>query len=403
MKEQYNSRDINLLLAGLFFLLLLFNVFTVTKLPIRETAFATMDWTYYIALFLLGYFLAKGMHLVKSTKQFHLGILLFAIMYILIDILNGKTSENELLIQVLLTLIFILGIAHIPWKREHFKLFAYISAILSILYFFHWLIEGLPVYKFEGLIRNPNITGIFLSCLLFFPLAVFSKVTLKGKLLLGIGIACTILLTYAATSRGVLLVLLTVAGARIVLILSRKLYSSLFYLVMAFNAVFLLVYGLLANSSYFTALNDWSLEYFGKSFFSGREDIWIPALKYGLEEPFLGHWIGVSPGDYMEGTHYVHAHNQYLQIFLESGFLGLASFVILLFGIWKVYQKGLDSSIVSWSSCFFLGFLVYQNVEISLFFNMEAVGLLQWVIIGTGISGVMYGGGKQDSRVSRLS
>lgn len=88
----------------------------------------------------------------------------------------------------------------------------------------------------------------------------------------------------------------------------------------------------------------------------------------------------------MLGTDYIHAHNQYVQVWLESGIFGSICFVTMLYVVWRVLKKGLESSIVMWVACFFLGLLIYQSFEISLFFNMEPTGLLQWFILGLGVS-----------------
>jgi O-antigen ligase len=378
------------ILAGAFFFILLFNVWTVTKLPIRDMAFTTMEWTYYLAIFMLGYALQKYSFWEKRVAPFYIGIVFFSIMYVLIHIINGNYYDNSQLTAVLLTMVFIASMTLVNWQKEQIALFAYISVAAIFLIMMHWLVLGHPSSQFQSYIRNPNILGVFISCLLFFPLAALHMVKQWGKGILLIGIAIAFVLIYVSSARAVILLLLTVFGAKLVLMVSKKLFSLLFFAVILFNFVFFMVYSLLAKTKYFTTLNNLSIETFGKSFFSGREDIWEPALRFGLHEPFFGYWIGIAPKDYLEGTNLVHAHNQYLQLFLESGIVGIACFVLFLFGIWKVYQRGIDSKLVQWSACFFLGILIYQNVEISLFFNMQPIGIFQWLIIAVGISGVVF-------------
>ncbi|MCG1027065.1 O-antigen ligase family protein [Virgibacillus halodenitrificans] len=400
MKELKIDRYTMNIFSGIFFLLLLFNCLTLTKLPIRDIAFTTMEWTHYIAIFIMGYLLARRTYPWTIVKPFHIGILIFAISYISLHLLNGNAGDDNGLTQILLYLLFIVSMAYLPWEKDQYKIFGYISAGLCIIIFIHWIFSGLPMTNFKGLIRNPNITGVFVSCLLFFLIIAFKKVSLKGQLFLGVGIGFAIILIYVSSARAVLLLLVTAFGARIVLFFSKKLFSFLFYLVMLFNAIFLFTYGLLSKSSYFSTINEWSMNNFGKNFFSGRQNIWNPAILHGFEEPFFGHRINILPEDYIQGTHYVHAHNQYLQVFLESGIVGIICFSLLLLGIWKVYQRGLHSSVVRWSACFFLGILVYQSMEISLFFNMHAIGLLQWLIISIGIGGVLHQTSKERGRRS---
>ncbi|GGK04675.1 hypothetical protein GCM10007063_28760 [Lentibacillus kapialis] len=376
--------------AALFFLLLLFNMFTLTEEPIKELALLTLDWTYMLAIFILGGLFAGKMHFPRQFKLFYLGMLAFSVLYGLIFIFNPAAHDREVLTVILLVLTFLLTMIHIPWKENQLDIFAYLSAGLTLLIFLHWLIEGLPMMKFQGLIRNPNITGSMLATFMFFPIVRFNMAKTVGKIILGTGIASALLLIYASSARAVLLLILTMAIARVILRLSKKIFSKLFYLVMAFNVIFVLVYGSLSRVSFLEKINQWSMDTFGKSLFSGRQNIWDKAIGFGAEKPLLGHEIGILPKDFMEGTHYVHAHNQYLHIFLESGFLGLISFVLLLFGIWTVFLKRLDLTVVRWAACFFLGLLIYESVEVSFFHYLYSIGLMQWLIIGVGLSTVLY-------------
>ncbi|GAB4073725.1 hypothetical protein GCM10028778_12280 [Barrientosiimonas marina] len=376
--------------ASLFFLLLLFNAFMLTKLPIRDVAIVTVSLTHFLMLFILGYLFARKMVFLRSFKLFYLGMLLFTVFNALLFISNPIDQDGTMLIHILLVLSFALGAAHIAWNDAQLNRFACISAGLTLIFLIHWLFAGTPLTGFQGLIRNPNITGVLLSILLFFPLVRFNRVRPAWRIFLGISIASALILIYVSSARAAMLLILVMLAARIVLSLFKPLFSKLFYAVMGFNAIFLLVFGMTSHVSLFEKLNAWSIDAFGKRLLSGRQDIWEQGIQYGLEKPFFGHGLGIDPNDFMDGTQYVHAHNQYLQIFLENGLVGLAFFILLLFGIWKVLLKRLNLTVVRWTACFFLGLLVYQSVEISFFSNMPSIGLLQWFIIGVGLSAVLY-------------
>ncbi|WP_430790312.1 O-antigen ligase family protein [Virgibacillus flavescens] len=375
-------------LTGVFFILLLFNVFTVTDFPIRDIAFTTMEWTRYLAFIIIFYVVIKQ-EWSKNLKPFYSGFTVFTGMYIIIHIVHQNTGDNSALILILLNILYVFALAHLRWKDKQFVIFAFISVLFISVLFIHWLYAGAPMLKFYSLIRNPNITGVFFSCLLFFPIVAFTYVRKWGRVILAIGIIMASILVYVTSARAAMLLIITVILSRLILLYSSKIFSWLFYGVIIYNGLFVLVYGLLARSSYFKELNKWSIENFGKNFFSGRQHVWGPAIDYGKDALLLGHKIGIVPKDFIEGTVYVHSHNQFLQIFLESGLVGLLSFLLLLFGIWRVYQKGIDSPTVQWSACFFLGIMIYQSVEISLFFNMSSIGLLHWFIISIGMSGVL--------------
>ncbi|PWA05761.1 hypothetical protein DCC39_17860 [Pueribacillus theae] len=395
-----------LMLSGIFFGFLLFNVFDVTILPIREIAFTTMEWMKYGALLYIGYILyemrkARRPISDNGLTPFYSSLGLFIVISILLHVINGNFDDNLALIDMLLTFAFIAATAHIRWEASAIILFAQMSLFIVVLIFFHWMLSGMPMSDFQSVIRNPNILGVFLSCLLFFQLVAFGDANKWKKALYSIGILLALFMIYTSSARAVLLLLLTVIAAQIVLFFSKRVFYYLFYAVLAFNLLFLVLYSTLAKSSMFTRLNQWSVENFGKNLFSGRQDIWETAFYYGLERPLTGHKVGITPDEYIKGAHFVHVHNQYLQIFLESGFIGLACFILFLFGIWKVLQKNLDVKIVRWSACFFLGILIYQNLEISLFFNIQPIGLFHWLIVSLGISGVLFSASERKRHSSK--
>src|SRR5699024_1502989 len=326
MGSLYSNRQYRLVLAVLFFTLLLFNVFTVTKLPIRDAAFMTMEWTQYATIFLLGYLMQKKSFFLLSFKPFYLGIGLFAGVYIVLHFLSGRLDVSSDLTHVLLVIIFVFALAHIKWEDKHITLFAIISVGLLLLFLIQWMSAGFPTFQFQSYTRNSNIFGVFVAVLVYFPVAAFKNSPLRYRIYFSVGILVALLLVYASSTRGALLLLFVAFGARIILKFSRRAFFFLFHAVMLFNFLFLVVYSCLSKYPLFIALNDWYLETFGKQIFSGRQHIWEPGISYGFENPLFGHFIGILPEDYIPDTHYVHAHNQYLQIFLESGLVGFACF-----------------------------------------------------------------------------
>ncbi|WP_279401983.1 O-antigen ligase family protein [Piscibacillus salipiscarius] len=161
-------------------------------------------------------------------------------------------------------------------------------------------------------------------------------------------------------------------------------FSKLYFVVLPFVLIFVYFYVTLVNTSFGKQLNELSLKYFSKSFFSGRSELWEAIWQVGLKQPIFGHGIGLQPKEVTEFT--LSSHNQYLQVFLETGFLGLIAFCILLFFIWKALLKNSHTYVGAWSACFFIGILFYQSMEYSLFINNLSLSYLQWLIITIGIS-----------------
>lgn len=372
------------------FLLLLFNGFEAMNLePVRSFAITTIFITFYIGL--IGFFIIlylKRMDLQRYSLLF-IGVGSYLLANILTEMIHIETSLEFSLLKLFMYLCFFLLVCLLTWKDKQIILFGHIVNGALLLYTIHWFVLGTPIDRYLSFFRNPNISGVFFSCLFVIVILAFKYGNMYSKVIFTFGLLGGMLIIYSSTSRAVYLLLFIMISSRIILYLSKKWFHRLFYIVMGFNLVFLFFYSYVANTKFAEKIDAFSTTYLHKSFFSGRQHIWTPSLEYGMDAPFTGHFIGIMPRDYMEGTHYVHAHNQYVQVFLESGFLGLIGLIVMLYIIWRILQKGLESSLVSWVACFFLGLLFYQSVEISLLSYMEPIGLIQWFILGLGVSKVL--------------
>src|SRR5699024_10903045 len=366
-----------------FFLLLLFNVFERLSFePIKAPAKFTVDLTFYIAGILFIYFLIKKRYELEDYAFLFIGVGGYLVTNVITQLINGNLHHGEGLLYLCLYLAFFCSVAMFDWLDDTLVWFAHIANACMYLFFLDWLILGRPLERFTSYFTNPNVSGVFFLCLFVLILLGFHRAQFISKILFSIGLFFGIIIIYASTSRAIYLVLLIMLAARIVYNLSRQWFGRLFYIVMGFNLVFLFFYSYLAHTSFAEKLDDWSRQYLHKSFFSGRENIWSPALEYGKQSPITGYFVDIRPIDYMENTHYIHSHNQYIQIFLESGLIGLLSFIAFLFIVWRILQGGLHIPAVRVVACFMLGLLFYQSVEISLFFNMKSIGFIQWLILG---------------------
>ncbi|PKR77782.1 hypothetical protein CEY16_07575 [Halalkalibacillus sediminis] len=386
MNQNYKL-NITYLIAIFIILILFFNTLgLMTAEPFRGYGRITDHWTLYISFFILMTLVYINKDVWNKYNFLYLCISLFVLLYVLSHFINNNFAHNQDLLLFILTLCFMLAIIHLKWNQKLITGIGFVTFIMNCLYIYHWSINGQPMIKYSGLFTNTNLAGVYFFTLLCFQIYAVNRKSIVLKIVFIAGILMSLLLAYVTSSRTVLLAILTIIASWVLFKLSRKLFPYLIYIVLLFNLVFLYGYGLLANSEQANYLNELSREYFNKNFFSGRETIWNKAIEYGLESPFFGHGVGVSPQDFLPESHYVHVHNQYLQIFLESGFIGLALFIFLIIVIWRYLLKNIHLQIVQWSAFIFLGLLVYQNTEISLFFNMPSIGLLHWFLISIGVS-----------------
>ena len=372
--------------ALVFFCILLFNVFERLSFEsMKVAAHFTIELTFYAAGVLFIYLLLKKRYELDMYAFLFVGVGGYLATTVVTQLINGNMHHGEGLLYLCLYLAFFCVVALFDWVEDTLVWFAYIANGCLYLFFLDWLILGRPLERFTSYFTNPNISGVFFLCLFVLVLLGFHRAGFVSKLFFSVGLIFGLMMIYAATSRAIYLVLLIMLVSRIVFSISRKWFSRLFYVVMGFNLFFLFFYSYLAHTKIAQSLDAWSMKYLHKSFFSGREDIWTPALEYGKESPLTGYYVDIRPIDYMPNTHYIHSHNQYIQVFLESGLLGFLAFIGLLFVIWRILQRGLHIPAVRVVACFMLGLLFYQSVEISLFFNMKSIGFIQWFILGIGI------------------
>ncbi|MGG0720102.1 O-antigen ligase family protein [Robertmurraya massiliosenegalensis] len=381
-----NNRLISICIAVLF-LLLFFNVFALTSIqPFIELARTADNITLYFTFFVFTYLLFyNNFYLEQEYFNIYIGFSLISIIYIGGHIYNRNFEENSLLTTILLTFIYIIAMMKIRWTNNHILLFGYIANLIVILFYLHWGYLGFLDNRFMSVFNNSNVFGMFLFSLLYFQIVNIRIAPSWAKIYFAIGVALSLILIYVSTTRTVMLALGIIVISWLIIKFSKKFFATLLYWVIGGNFAILLLYVYVAKSKYAPLIDQWVREHTNKRFFSGRENIWGDVINFGLEAPFLGHKVGISINEYMDSP-YNHTHNQYLQIFVESGFLGLASFLLILFFIWKYYMNHLDLHLVQWSACFFLGILVFENFELSLFITHPSIGFIQWFIIAIGVS-----------------
>jgi O-antigen ligase len=82
---------------------------------------------------------------------------------------------------------------------------------------------------------------------------------------------------------------------------------------------------------------------------TGRTELWKAGMKEAVENPVFGHGYGVSRlfgkrlGDY--GEQAAHLHNEFLEVFFNTGLLGLIPFLfmILRYTKWMTNFQGLSN------------------------------------------------------------
>lgn len=170
-------------------------------------------------------------------------------------------------------------------------------------------------------------------------------------------------------------------------------HSTLIFIIL-FLVVYLITaqYPLLYRTPLGTKINEVSLKYTGKAFFSGRQSIWRKIFKLMEGHELLGYGTGVL---YSQLSNDVRsAHNQYLQLYLQDGIIGLVLLGIVLYIIWKKIcfnknkyeHNSLTHSIILVSEAFFIVFVFYNIFSVGMLQNSMATANFMWFIVSLGLN-----------------
>ncbi len=121
-------------------------------------------------------------------------------------------------------------------------------------------------------------------------------------------------------------------------------------------------------------VNDSLVRFTGRSALSGREILWPILAEKIMETPILGHGPGVLPRDVFNTN--LSAHNLFLQIALQSGFVGLTLLSLILWTLWS----GLTHS--KFAIVVFVIAVLDSSLEVFLLQNLLSAGLPVWMIFG---------------------
>lgn len=253
-----------------------------------------------------------------------------------------------------------------------------------------WALHGFP-FPFMAYFANPNSMGGFIAFGLFFVIALFhSAAGPFYRSVIGGVIMLSCVLVISTDSRTSVMSLATAAFAYALwpwLTRSRLLYLIALPFLFVTIASFVYIYA--DPHSIFVNYQALVQEYTGKPVTSGRERIWPDIVAAILEKPYLGSGAGIHPSNYIiayAGMYELSAHNLFLQIALQTGFLGLGLFLLLIWTVWLSFWPGRRDSIVRLCGAFTLAVVVHQTFEVSLTENAVYLGVLQWLIMGIGSS-----------------
>ncbi|PKH10190.1 O-antigen ligase [Planomicrobium sp. MB-3u-38] len=335
----------------------------------------------------------------KESLIFPTVILSIVLIYHLLIDRKLIANKNNLLVTgslILFATYYVLNINRdAPLKLEYITYFLTIVLLFTAIVFFKnrivdkrmWIVFVfiyanvffLPILLSINKLIAANSNGIIAFLLLFFCLINLKE---KNIILKSLNIYTTILLVitlFTATSRTAMMAFFIVVFTFFAI---KYLYKYIFYIVTSLILLSPMITGLyiyLKHTSIGQSLNDLSIQVTGKNFFSGRDRIWSEAVENVLQNSAFWTGLGVN-NEFQELGGYL--HNLYVQVFFQSGFIGLVLVGALLFSIAFAVGK---AKVIDTDFRILLGYftaiLFLQVFEGHLIYKFEIISVLMWIII----------------------
>lgn len=196
-------------------------------------------------------------------------------------------------------------------------------------------------------------------------------------------------LIFISNSRTSLIVLMGISVLCPIIILLRKLIDLIGYK-LVFLSFFGVLLGIIAiyinvsSFSWFNSIDALSVAIFGKHLNSSRSFLWTSQLERISGMNLI--W-GLGTGKLPDLARYADSsfHNTFIQIFIQNGIIGVLSMILVLFVFWNKLGKFVKYKKAAIFLCFFIGIIVYNCFEVTMFSNKISIGIIQWMILIFGI------------------
>lgn len=314
-------------------------------------------------------------------------ILFLMVIYIIVSIVSSQNGLGNKGITNTFEFVACIGVylyfSNSEWNNKVILLIYRISIVFVLFHFLVWIAKGFG-REFSSIYPNSNILGPFMFIAIYFILLrIF---TTKKRLIPYIFLLIALVILLASDTRSVLLSIFIGAIIYFIwntIVKNKGLSIFLFILIIVSFGSIVFVYPKLPNWSQYGKLEAWMLEHTGKSIMSGRADIWGRLNNLMDLRPIFGFGPNTVATDVIGRE--ASSHNLYINMALQIGYLGLLIFILILFTIFMSYVSKGSNRLVKLSAAAFIAILAHQLFEITLVQNQLSIGLLQWLVIATGV------------------
>lgn len=242
--------------------------------------------------------------------------------------------------------------------------------------------------SYAFIFTNPNYLGILSVLMIFICFLAYGISSSKRYFAYPL---VFIWLMKLSRSRTAMLALLGAGVVYILWLVIRK-YKAVSYsflaLIIGGIMIVTLLYPMANSLPSFEKINTSIIDKTGKTFFSGRERIWIESVDLIKEKPIMGYGMGASLQKLTEGD--LNTHNEYLQLLLQGGLILLSLFAWLVIWMWGKLHEIASSKAARVGASALLGMLIIGTFELTLLGESMSLGIIQWFILGLALSPALY-------------
>ena len=334
----------------------------------------------------------------KALGTYFIGAILLAL-YSLLS--KGMVALKPTMMMVLILNTGI-AFAYIDYSRIGKWIYLLDIGILSYLVMIisDYIQLGEKPATYEFLFTNPNYLGLLSVLMIFICLINYSLTDKKRYLTYPVPL---IWLAQLSNSRTAILALVAAGIVYLfwkVVTRNKIAYYGFFTLMLSGIVGITMFYPIANTLPVFEKINNSILEKTGKDLFSGRQKQWVESVELIQERPIKGYGMEATLEDLTEGD--LNTHNVYLQLLLQGGILLLGLFIVLITWMWVKLYSIANSAMARSSASTLVGILVIGTFELTLLGQSISFGIIQWFIIGAGLSLAIYKSNKTKEKLQEL-
>lgn len=287
------------------------------------------------------------------------------------------------LVQIICVFLTVIINQKICWSRKDYLFLrnvAFSIIVISIV----WIpITGFNLSRYMAYFSHSNFLGSIMFHIFIILVFVNNKTQNNKKVNFLISCGAVLFLVLVSDSRSSLVSIIVFVGIVWWDLINRNSKSNNFKVNVAlivsitFSIVFTIVYPKLVGTSLGMALEMFSRQYLDKNFFSGRQVLWNSIINKVGEAPFGGHGLAAVPSMYMDTS--FSSHNLWLQLVLQTGFVGLVLFLMFGYILYKQTKNSNDKTI---GCAYICAIIIHECFEVTLTQNEFATGIIFWMLIG---------------------